>query len=295
MGILDQAQNKFFAFILKSFSYFLRSQANLQNSKQILKNLILILEKLMLNDLSYFPSIINSIQISILHLFTLDNASSTWCIEILKSDERLLKSTINTLCKIFKLSASNLDKEENKSESKTDLINRDVFMLNINLIKFIMNKIDTKYWYDELVECCVTQILYSLFDQFLREKNSNLVFSVLEFFLSFAETRVDHLIKSNFNGNTCLLINLLFEYSLNTPTSSSLNKQSEITTKTNVLWTNVLCLYIDIQTILLMKSKYKYLNDSILFFGSYFEAMVQVIKEKNMILIIYFFCMSQVI
>jgi hypothetical protein len=243
----------------------------------------------MLNDLSYFPSIINSIQISILHLFTLENASLAWCIDILKSDEKLLKSVINTLCKIFKLSASNLDKEENKSESKTDLINRDVFMLNINLIKFIMNKIDNKYWYDELVECCVTQILYSLFDQFLREKNSNLVFSVLEFFLSFAETRVDHLIKSNFNGNTCLLINLLFEYSLNTPTSSSLNKQSEITIKTNVLWTNVLCLYIDIQTILLMKSKYKYLNDSILFFGSYFEAMVQVIKEKNMILIIYLF------
>lgn len=231
----------------------------------------------MLNDLSYFPSTINSIQISILHLFSLDNASMTWCLDILKSDENLLKSLINTLCKIFKLSASNLDKENNEADSKTDLINREVFMLNVSLIKFLMNKIDSKYWYAELLECCVTQILYALFEKFLREKNSNLVFSVFELFLSFAETQVDHLIKSNFNSNTCLLVNHLFEYSLNTPANTILSKQAETTTpKTNVLWTNVLCLYIDIQTVLLMRSKYKYLNDSILFFGSYYEAMIQV-------------------
>ena len=231
----------------------------------------------MLNDLSYFPSTINSIQISILHLFSLDNAIMTWCLDILKSDEKLLKSLINTLCKIFKLSASNLDKENSEVDSKTDLINRDVFMLNVSLLKFLMNKIDSKYWYAELLECCVTQILYALFEKFLREKNSNLVFSVFELFLSFAETQLDHLIKSNFNSNTCLLANLLFEYSLNTPANTVLSKQAETTTpKTNVLWTNVLCLYIDIQTVLLMRSKYKYLNDSILFFGSYYEAMIQV-------------------
>jgi hypothetical protein len=231
----------------------------------------------MLNDLSYFPSTINSIQISILHLFSLDNASMTWCLDILKSDEKILKSLINTLCKIFTLSSSNLDKENNEADSKTDLINRDVFMLNVSLLKFLMNKIDSKYWHAELLECCVTQILYALFEKFLREKNSNLVFSVFELFLSFAETQVDHLIKSNFNNNTCLLVNLLFEYSLNTPANTILSKQAETTTpKTNVLWTNVLCLYIDIQTVLLMRSKYKYLNDSILFFGSYYEAMIQV-------------------
>lgn len=231
----------------------------------------------MLNDLSYFPSTINSIQISILHIFTFDNASSNWCIDILKSEEKVLKCLVNTLCKIFKLSSSNLDRAKNEANSKTDLINRDVFILNVNLIKFIMNNIESKHWYVELLECCVTQILYSLFDKFVREKNSNLVFSVFEFFLSFAETQVDHLIKSNFNSNTCLLANLLFEYSLNTPQDAVLKKQNDSTTKTNVLWTNVLCLYIDIQTILLMKSKHKYLKSSILFFGSYYEAMIQVL------------------
>ena len=238
----------------------------------------------MLNDLSYFPSIINSIQNSVLHLFTLNSSSAAWSIDILKSDEKLLKTFVNTMCKIFKLSTSNLDKE-NQNESialkQEEHLNREVFTLNVNLIKFLMNKVESKFWHAELIECCVTQILYTLFEKYIREKNSNLVFSIFEFFLSFAQTQVDHLIKSNFNANTCLLASLLFEYSLNTPPSQNAKR---IDSKSNVLWTNVLCLYMDIQTNLLMKSKYKYLNDSILFFGSYHESMVQVNKslfERN--------------
>jgi hypothetical protein len=44
-----------------------------------------------------------------------------------------------------------------------------------------------------------------------------------------------------------------------------------------IKWSDVLCLYFNIQTFLLSKLKYKYLKQSILFFGSYYETMIQVI------------------
>jgi len=41
-------------------------------------------------------------------------------------------------------------------------------------------------------------------------------------------------------------------------------------------WTSVLTQYINIQTVLLYKLKYSYLNDACLFFGSYYENMIRV-------------------
>ncbi len=45
-------------------------------------------------------------------------------------------------------------------------------------------------------------------------------------------------------------------------------------------WTNVLTQYLNIQTVLLNKLKYSYLNDACLFFGSYYENMIRVSDQK---------------
>jgi hypothetical protein len=51
--------------------------------------------------------------------------------------------------------------------------------------------------------------------------------------------------------------------------------------KSTLTWSNSLRLYINIQTILLKKLKYNYLNDSIIFFGSFYESFIQVIININ--------------
>jgi hypothetical protein len=45
-------------------------------------------------------------------------------------------------------------------------------------------------------------------------------------------------------------------------------------------WSQVLRLYVNIQSLMLTKLKYNYLKDSLLFFGTYYETMVQVISKE---------------
>lgn len=51
---------------------------------------------------------------------------------------------------------------------------------------------------------------------------------------------------------------------------------NEVVTK----WSQVLRLYVNIQSLMLTKLKYNYLKDSLLFFGTYYETMVQVIYKE---------------
>ena len=102
------------------------------NLKQQIYDLISILDSLMMEDFNYFPSVINSIQTSILHIF---NSSSTQTIiNILKEgdiiyriiywvnswvnfdsffvDENILKKLFGALFKIFTLTSNNLENEQ---------------------------------------------------------------------------------------------------------------------------------------------------------------------------------------
>jgi hypothetical protein len=47
-----------------------------------------------------------------------------------------------------------------------------------------------------------------------------------------------------------------------------------------IKWSNVLCMYLNVQTILLKRLKYSYLKEATLFFGSYYETMIQVCSLK---------------
>jgi hypothetical protein len=94
-----------------------------------------------------------------------------------------------------------------------------------------------------------------------------------------ANKQVDYLIKSDFNSLTCLLIGKLFEYSSSEQTDKI--KELEKEKFGLVTWSNVLCLYFDIQAVLLKNLKYLYLKDTIIFFGSYYEAIASVIVNSR--------------
>ena len=54
-------------------------------------------------------------------------------------------------------------------------------------------------------------------------------------------------------------------------------KSEKIKSENAISWSNVLCLYFDIQTILLKNLRLLYLKDSIIFFGSYYETIARVL------------------
>ena len=57
---------------------------SLLNLNQLINDLINIMDKLMIEDFNYFPAVINAIQASILHIFTMNSSTSQSAIEILK-------------------------------------------------------------------------------------------------------------------------------------------------------------------------------------------------------------------
>jgi hypothetical protein len=92
------------------------------NLKQLLTNLIVLLDRLCSEDFNYFPSIINSIQSCLLYLFTTMGSES---VEFLKSsinstDDGMLKTLVTTLCKIFSKSCSNLESIQDSGSVKFD-------------------------------------------------------------------------------------------------------------------------------------------------------------------------------
>lgn len=89
-------------------------------------------------------------------------------------------------------------------------------------------------------------------------------------FLTFARTQTELLAKSDFNTRTCLLAGKLFEYSFFVQTMDESSRDVERR------WSQALRAYINTQTLLLAKLKYKHVKDSLLFFGTYYETMAQV-------------------
>lgn len=182
----------------------------LSDSKKLKKNLINILEELILDDFNYFPAIINSIQTCLLHLFNLNKADT---VDFMQQNEFLLKKLIQNCCKIFSKSITNLDDENylKKNLMKDCIL---TFVLNNDLIKFLISNFEEKYWYNELVECCMIQCLYSLFDKYIHTPdNIDIMYSIMDLFFAFSSNQAEHLAKSDFNTRTCLLASKLFEYS----------------------------------------------------------------------------------
>ncbi|CAF0748696.1 unnamed protein product [Brachionus calyciflorus] len=241
------------------------------DSEKLTKNLINLLEQLILEDFNYFPAIINSIQTCLLHLVNLNKVET---VSSMEKNESLLKKLLHNCCKIFSKSITNL---EDESILKSSLIKDTIltFVLNNDLIKFLIGNFDEKYWLNELVESCIIQCLYGLFEKYIHKQDmSDAMYSILDLFFSLAINHVELLAKSDFNTRTCLLASKLFEYSAFVQKQSP-SKQLKLE-KGTTKWSNVLKIYINIQTTLIEKLKYKYLKDSILFFGSYFETMVQI-------------------
>ena len=85
----------------------------------------------MFDDFNYFPSITNAVQTSLLHLFTLPNSSSM-IVDIIKSDENVLKRLITTSTKLYTISISSLENEQNL-DSVTFKDDIDVFSINLKL------------------------------------------------------------------------------------------------------------------------------------------------------------------
>lgn len=187
-----------------------QDQLSSVNPNQLIKDLVQMMEKLVLDDFNYFPAIINSIQTALLHVFKLDADLS---VGILKSNENVLKRLVLNLCKIFTKSTNNLEDDNfRKTSSFKDCVN--AFILNVDLLKFVINKFEDKYWLNDVTESCMLQCLYALFEKFIQKnENSDLMYSIFEMFFTFANGQIEHLAKSDFNTRTCLLAVKLFEYS----------------------------------------------------------------------------------
>ena len=111
--------------------FYWSDNSSLLNLKQLVHDLIRILDQLMFDDFNYFPSITNAVQTSLLHLFTLPNSSSM-IVDIIKSDENVLKRLITTSTKLYTISISSLENEQNL-DSVTFKDDIDVFSINLKL------------------------------------------------------------------------------------------------------------------------------------------------------------------
>ncbi len=168
-----------------------------------------------------------------------------------------------------------------------------------------MSITDRSYWINELNEACVIQLLYSLFQKMLQVRgrlvetlifsikmglflqhfeNSSIIFSIMEIFYAFSQFEPEILSNSGFTSNTCLIVGKLFEYAFHSETHGEpqlphkpRHRTVLVRSENSKTWGDTLRLYINIQTLLLNKLKYNFLSDSILFIGSYYELMVQVI------------------
>ncbi len=108
----------------------------------------------------------------------------------------------------------------------------------------------------------------------------------MQTFYTFSKLEPEILYNSDFTSNTCLIAAKLFEFSFHYEVQNEVygqklkQKTVLIKNENSILWCDTLRLYINIHTLLLNKLKYNFLSDSILFVGSYYELMVQVINQK---------------
>jgi hypothetical protein len=152
----------------------------------------------------------------------------------------------------------------------------------VNILNQLMNRISPDIWQKETTERCVLQCLYSLFEKYIHnQSNSRIVFSVLKMIFTFANKQVDFLVKSDFNSLTCLLVSKLFDKCYKDTIQQQKTTTDELVKSEDITWSQVLCLYFDIQTVLLKSLKLLYLRDSIIFFGSYYETIARIIIDSR--------------
>ena len=92
----------------------------------------------------------------------------------------------------------------------------------------------------------------------------------MEMFYAIVLIEPEILSNSEFIQHTCLSFGKVFQY-INIHENSKKVDES-------VLWLDVLRIYLNIQTILLKCLKYDFIEKSILFVGSFYETLVQVIQ-----------------
>lgn len=181
---------------------------NLKNSRQLIKNLINIVEKLISEEFNYFPAVINSIQASLSHLVALNSIET---VGFLEKNEILLKKMVQSCFRILSKSINNLE------DNSYPRITRDIsltFVVNNNIFKFIVNNFGNNFWQSELTESCIMQCLYVVFEKCVYDpKNYDIIYSIVDFFFTFSEKQPESLAKSDFNTRTCLLVSKLFEHS----------------------------------------------------------------------------------
>lgn len=95
--------------------------------RQLTNNLVIMLEKLVLDDLNYFPAIINNTQISILHLLTQHSPQ-----ELI--DDSMWKRFVSSLCKIFINSDGYLENQDNLTQKGAKESILVVLINSVNLI-----------------------------------------------------------------------------------------------------------------------------------------------------------------
>ena len=88
-------------------------------------------------------------------------------------------------------------------------------------------------------------------------------------FYAFVLIEPEILSHSEFINHTCLSFGKVFQYI----------HQNEKKKNETDFWLDVLHLYLHIQTILLKSLKYNFIDKSILFIGSFYETMIQVITQ----------------
>lgn len=102
------------------------------------------------------------------------------------------------------------------------------------------------------------------------------MFSIMEMFYTFATNEPEILLKSDFTSNTCLKFDKTFEHLMSYGGDEMDINDKLKTENIKYIWSEVLRLYINIQTLLLKKLKYNFINEAELFIGSYNEIMMQV-------------------
>lgn len=117
-----------------------------------------------------------------------------------------------------------------------------------------------------------------VFFLFKLEQNASIMHSIVEIFYTISCIEPELLSKSDFTSNTGLAFGKIFDYVYreeNDENNKVENDRSDAK-KLQTPWSSVFKLYVNTQTHLLSSLKYNFVSESIMFIGSYFEAMIQV-------------------
>jgi hypothetical protein len=107
--------------------------------------------------------------------------------------------------------------------------------------------------------------------------------SIVEIFFAISCIEPEMLSKSDFTSNTGLAFGKIFDFVYreeNNENKRLEENEDNAHKKHQAPWSNVFKLYVNTQAQLLSSLKYNFVSESIMFIGSYFEAMVQVRSQR---------------